>query len=897
MLSIDKVTMKNFYSVGNIPQTVYIRNGKTTLIVGDNQDYGDDESGSIRNGVGKAQPLYSKIRVANGWKTMKEIKVGDIVQTPDGHTAVVMGKYPQGKRKVYSIKTKDGKETHACKEHLWELSDGHVVNTQDMYRLMKSDNKVYLPLSCPDMDNSLAFNVDPYKFGVFLVSFEHTENPDTPFSINTFENEIIAKIGSTLVDFEESKLIKQYFDTSHKKLDSYVHKLDTDTKIDILRGVCDLLSEPDPNDQSSIVLYLSNKNLARDLQELFWSVGSVCTMKHKVAFSKEGDDYFSDNNIILTIKHPKLSQFHSYEKFKIIDKEVYNEVQSITLKGEDEVCCIKISSERQLYITDDYIPTHNTTVINAISYALYGATITKPRKKAAIINYFNNKDMLVTINFSVNGVDYYIERGQKPNVMKFVKLVNGVESDVLQQGSNSNTDAEIEKIIGISHLLMKYVMLMSTYSEPFMAEEAAKQRAIIEELLGIGELSIKAERITEKERELKTEIEKETVRIQTIIESNSRVQRTVNELLTKEKQWIENQERQIQRIADELERYNTIDIEKELNAHKNNELSKEINNTINILQTEKRNTQQKLDRFNVQLTKLNNQLSVVEHKSKCHACNQDLTQEMAEEQKSAILIEVDSLLKSFDEESRLLAEIDKELEVIKPIPAQPTVYKSVNDALNHEKTLELIRQELNQEIAKVCPYTEQREVMENTDYNVIDVDYSILEQLEKTSKHYKFLKKLLTHKDSFLRKTIINQSLSYLNERLEYYLKKLRLPHHVIFDANLSFDITYMGVDTDYSLLSRGEQNRVTYALNLAFRDIFELTRYRINVLFVDELLDFGVDSSGAIAGLQILKDMSYTNDTATFLVTHKEELMERVSNTIYVKKENGFTTYSEEIT
>ena len=84
------------------------------------------------------------------------------------------------------------------------------------------------------------------------------------------------------------------------------------------------------------------------------------------------------------------------------------------------------------------------------------------------------------------------------------------------------------------------------------------------------------------------------------------------------------------------------------------------------------------------------------------------------------------------------------------------------------------------------------------------------------------------------------------------------------------------------------------HKFHIHLRINFENTRKEINVLFVDELLDFGVDSTGAIAGLQILKNIAH-NGRSTFLVTHKEELIERVPNIIYVKKENGFTTYNEE--
>ena len=77
--------------------------------------------------------------------------------------------------------------------------------------------------------------------------------------------------------------------------------------------------------------------------------------------------------------------FFTFEKFEFdrVKCDVKNQIVSISTVGEEPVCCIKISSERQLYITDSYIPTHNTTVINAISYALFGDTITKPKKESS----------------------------------------------------------------------------------------------------------------------------------------------------------------------------------------------------------------------------------------------------------------------------------------------------------------------------------------------------------------------------------------------------------------------------------------------------------------------------------------------------------------------------------
>ena len=133
---------------------------------------------------------------------------------------------------------------------------------------------------------------------------------------------------------------------------------------------------------------------------------------------------------------------------------------------------------------------------------------------------------------------------------------------------------------------------------------------------------------------------------------------------------------------------------------------------------------------------------------------------------------------------------------------------------------------------------------------------------------------------------------SFLNKVFQKYIDGLSLPHQVVFDPNLTFSITDKGREISFNNLSRGEQNRVTFALNLAFRDLYENLVRPVNCLFVDEILDFGMDTVGAKDGVEILKLQARDLNKAVYLVTHKEELMEHADKTILVKKENGFTTY-----
>ena len=156
--------------------------------------------------------------------------------------------------------------------------------------------------------------------------------------------------------------------------------------------------------------------------------------------------------------------------------------------------------------------------------------------------------------------------------------------------------------------------------------------------------------------------------------------------------------------------------------------------------------------------------------------------------------------------------------------------------------------------------------------------------------------KRLTNKDSFIRKRIIDQNLSYLNARLGQYLDRIGLPHTIKFNNDLTVSITELGRDLDFDNLSRGERNRLILSLSWSFRDVWESLYQPINLLFIDELIDSGLDSSGVESSLAILKKMSRESNKSLWLVSHKDELIGRVNNTLHVVKENGFTSYSTDV-
>jgi DNA repair exonuclease SbcCD ATPase subunit len=227
--------------------------------------------------------------------------------------------------------------------------------------------------------------------------------------------------------------------------------------------------------------------------------------------------------------------------------------------------------------------------------------------------------------------------------------------------------------------------------------------------------------------------------------------------------------------------------------------------------------------------------------------------------------------------------------------AVPNVfYDREEDAFEHRSSMGAVLTQLSAKQAEHDPYSEQIKEMSETALE--EISFDTMNALDDLKNHQDFLLKLLTNKDSFIRKRIIDQNLSYLNGRLGQYLDRIGLPHTVKFNNDLSVTIEELGRDLDFDNLSRGERNRLILSLSWAFRDVWESLYQPINLLFIDELVDSGMDASGVENALAILKKMSRDHNKSVWLVSHKDELAGRVNNTLKVVKENGYTSYNTDV-
>ena len=537
--------------------------------------------------------------------------------------------------------------------------------------------------------------------------------------------------------------------------------------------------------------------------------------------------------------------------------------------------------------------TGKTTIINALSYALYGNALSNIRKDN-LVNKTNGKNMLVGLEFSVGGKEYRIERGRKPNVLKF--YVNHEEQSATDeaQGDSRETQDAIERVVGMSHDMFKHILALNTYTEAFLSLKANDQRTIIEQLLGITQLSERADRIKELNKATKDGLQQEEFRIRAVQEANKRIEEQIESLRKRQRLWIAKQQEDCATLTQAIADLEHIDIDAEVQAHRDLELFHAKKKQIDQLNAWIRQIDADDVKLNRRLKQLQKELADIKD-HRCFACGTEI------HDNSLDAVKLEREKEKTETALQLLANDTQRLEhrttllELGELGTAPTVfYDNLEQALNHRNTVEGLKKDLATRSAETDPYGEQISDMQGQALQ--EVNYDTINELTRLQEHQEFLLKLLTSKDSFVRKKIIDQNLSYLNQRMTHYLDRIGLPHTVKFQNDLSVSIEELGRDLDFDNLSRGERTRLILSMSWAFRDVWESLYQPINLLFIDELMDNGLDTQGVENGLALLKKMSRERHKSIWLVSHKDELAGRVENILKVVKENGFTNYNTDV-
>lgn len=369
---------------------------------------------SMPPGTGKAQPLYSKILTPNGFIKMGDIKVGDKIIAGNGNISKVLGVYPQGKKAIYKITLDDGSTCKCSGEHLWKVQTiedrkkgtNRTIETEDMIKnLWRGKQRNYSIDYVPKIEfENNELKINPYFLGFLLGDGCFTKKN---IGIASADEEIIEKIKTVLpknhtiiqdakynfrikcnngggsghkgdlrISLEEYGLFGKY---SHEKfIPKDFLNAKYENRLELLRGLLD--SDGDVCKNGYAISFTStSKQLSTDVRELVHSLGGYASITKKESFykAKNGEKIKCRDGYRLTIQFMKNNDnpfFVSRKADRYKPKTRTNKrfIDKIEYVGNEECQCIYIDEPCHLYITDDYIITHNTTLLKFFNSAVIG---------------------------------------------------------------------------------------------------------------------------------------------------------------------------------------------------------------------------------------------------------------------------------------------------------------------------------------------------------------------------------------------------------------------------------------------------------------------------------------------------------------------------------------------
>jgi chromosome segregation ATPase len=449
----------------------------------------------------------------------------------------------------------------------------------------------------------------------------------------------------------------------------------------------------------------------------------------------------------------------------------------------------------------------------------------------------------------------------------------------------TNNDQAIQEIIGMSYDLFTKIIVFSGNSIPFLMMPLAAQRGQIEELFNITLL-------TEKSIKLK-EIIKTTEGSIAIAEAIIKEQEAQAALFKKQLTTAAaritlcdtDRTKNVNAMREQLELLKTVNMEDE----------KELHSFISECQKQQHNLNSKLlvakkDRTSAtaDVKRLKDELHHLLDE-KCPYCLQKYegaAEKLVEkkdvlEKKEARLADLEAFIsKTSSEVLALAAQITEAESLIK--------FPSYADAVKAETGATTAQSKINDLIDAINPHIEAHEQLKKHAIN--NVSHAEADELRKDVEHQQFLLRLLTDKNSFIRRRIINRTIPFLNNRLIHYTKEIGLPHIVKFDDDMSCTVSEYGRELDFGNLSSGEKKRVNLSLSLAFRDVLHHLHARVNCLFIDEI-DASLDGAGVESVFRLLKQKSRDDGLGLWIISHRPEAVGRFDRTLLVRKENGFSS------
>jgi len=537
-----------------------------------------------------------------------------------------------------------------------------------------------------------------------------------------------------------------------------------------------------------------------------------------------------------------------------------------------------------------------STLINALAYAIYDKPVSNISKDN-LVNNINKKNMEVIVEFIIpSGKTYMVKRARKAKAGAAGNTVYLYENGKdITPDSAANTNAEIERIIGIPYELFVRIVVFSASHTPFLdlpvkSHYQANQTDIIEELFGLTALSAKAAVLKEMIKETEMKLQMRQVKIEILEKEHIRHQQQVDSAKRRVIQWDEQNQTQIKQLRAKLKKIESVDIEQQRSLHESlNDIKGQLNDALD----KQRVIEKYIKELNKTYTKAEADLTHLRDE-KCPYC----LQKYADAQ-SKIKATESTAEKAFKE----LEKNNNELKLVKKdVGSLTTSFKDIKDKITVDNLQELLqirnesatmRTKIDELTNALNPYLEPLEELQTIKLDKIN--YDEINAMNKDIEHQRFLLKLLTKKDSFVRKALLNKNIPYLNSRLQHYLAILGLPHKVEFTFEMTASISQFGRTLDFGNLSAGQRARVNLALSFAFRDVLQNLHTKINICMLDEVLDHGLDTVGVHAAARLLKRKARDEQLSLYIISHRDEIDGAFDNTITVQLSKGFSYVKED--
>lgn len=540
--------------------------------------------------------------------------------------------------------------------------------------------------------------------------------------------------------------------------------------------------------------------------------------------------------------------------------------------------------------------TGKTTIINALTYAIYDKPISNISKDN-LVNNINKKNMEVAVEFIANNNKHYIiKRTRKTKVGAAGNTVHLFEDGKdITPDSAANTNALIEHIMGIPYELFVRIVVFSASHTPFLdlptkSAYAANQTDIIEELFGLTALTQKANALKDLIKDTETKIQTKRVKIESLEKEHVRHQQQLDSAKKRVEMWNTQTQQQIQNLRTKLSRLDKVDIESQKSLH---ETLKEVSVNLNDVLEHKRTTEKNLKDLVNQYNKTEKDLSHLRD-AKCPYClqqyaNASLKIKETEQQVEKMFHQIETYTKNLSLISEQVSTLSHQYKDIK----QQITIDNIEELLLIKNESEHIKKKIEELQSTINPHLDALNELEKI--KIEKIDYEEINKITKEVDHQKFLLKLLTKKDSFVRKALLNKNIPYLNARLQHYLTQLGLTHKVEFTHEMTASISQFGRTLDFGNLSAGQRARVNLALSFAFRDVLLNLHTKINICLLDEVLDVGLDTIGVQAAARLLKRKARDEGISMYIISHRDEIDGAFDNTLTIQMSKGFSYIKED--